>query len=125
MSNENTNKEQENIQAGQEEKSLKERLEQLGKSVFKMSVMHGNALDMMYLQMVTIIEILSDEGLLTPEKWEKKLEEVTKSMEERIKEHANDRSGDNGEGDGSNPDGTDAPTGGSKIITPNSGIIIP
>ena len=125
MSNENTNNEQGNTQAGQEEKSLKERLEQLGKSVFKMSVMHGNALDMMYLQMMTIIEILSDEGLLTPEKWEKKLEEVTKSMEERIKEHANDQSGNSGQGDGSNPDGTDAGAGGPQIIVPDNRIIIP
>jgi hypothetical protein len=125
MSNENTNKDQETTQAGQEQRSLEDRVDALGKSVFKMSMTHGNALDMIYIQMITLIEILSDEGLLTPEKWEAKLETVSKSMEETIKEKMNDKTGNSGQDNGENPDGANASEGSGKIITPNSGIIIP
>ena len=119
------NKEQKTTQDGQEEKSLEQRHEELSKSVFKMSVMHGNALDMMYLQMITMIEILSDAKLLTPEIWEKKLEEVSKSMEEKIKEKMADEAGNSGQSDENDPNRPDAPQGSGKIITPNSGLIIP
>ena len=119
------NKEQKTTQDGQEEKSLEQRHEELSKSVFKMSVMHGNALDMMYLQMITMIEILSDAKLLTPEKWEEKLAEVSSDMEKRIKEKMANEAGDSGQSDENNTDRPDAPKGSGKIITPNSGLIIP
>lgn len=90
-----------------------------------MSQMYGNALDMMYLQLITLIEIVSDAGILTPEKWEEKLESVSKSMEERIKEKIDDQPRVDGQDNVNDPDGTNAPEGSKKIITPNSGIIIP
>ena len=109
---------------GQEQKPLEEKLEKLSKSVYKMSMMHGNALDMMYMQMITMVEILSEAKIITPEKWEAKLDEVAKSMEERVKETMNE-TGNNGSDNGKNTDGPDASTGSEKVITPNSGIIIP
>lgn len=125
MSKKNTKKEQENIQDGQEKLPLEEKLEALSKSVFKSNALYGNALDMMYLQLITIIEILAENGILTPEKFEEKLQSVSNSMQERIKEKMNDQSGASGQNNVSDPDRPDASSGSEEIITPSSRIIIP
>jgi len=125
MLNENLEKDQENIQDGQAPKSIEEKVELIGKKVYMMSAMHGNALDMMYIQLMTIIEILSDAKLLTPELWEEKITEVTKDMEVKIKEQMDAKAATSGKDNGSNPDGTNEGTRDSKIIIPDSRIIIP
>jgi hypothetical protein len=86
----------------------------------------GQAVDLLYLQLATVIDLLASKEVFTPEEWEQKLEEVknhmAKQIEERIK---NDAAKDSGQDNELNPDGTDASEGSGKIITPNRKIIVP
>lgn len=125
MSNENIGKETKKAtDTGSQELTVEQKVDKLARSVFQVSQMHGNAIDTMYLQLITVIEILSDKEILTPETFEAKLEQVAKSMEERIK-NAQAQQGNDREDANTAPPGEDAEKGSSKIITPSSRIIIP
>jgi hypothetical protein len=85
----------------------------------------GLALDNVYVQVATLIEVLAmDEKILNPKIWEEKLKEVTQNIKDTMEAMTNEE-GNNGQGPGANPGGPDAPKGNPKIIVPDNKIIIP
>jgi len=111
-----------------EELTTDQKLDNLARNLFVLMEKQkdiGLALDNVYIQVATIIEVLADhEDILNPELWEKKLKEVTQNIKETMEAMANE-AGNNGQDNDTDPDRPDASKGSGKIITPNSGIIIP
>jgi len=111
-----------------EELTTDQKLDNLARNLFVLMEKQkdiGLALDNVYVQVATLIEILADhEDILNPELWEKKLKEVTQNIKDTMEAMANE-AGNNGQDNDTDPDRPDASEGSGKIITPNSGIIIP
>jgi len=105
-----------------------EKLDNLARNVFVLMEKQKDmsiALDNVYIQVATLIEVLAeDDKILNPEIWEAKLEEVTQNIKDTM-EAMDNEAGNSGQGISPNPSRPDAPKGDSKIITPNSKIIIP
>ena len=68
--------------------SIDEKVENLAKNVFSLLEKQkdmGVALDTVYVQVATLIEVLAeDEKILNPEIWETKLKEVTKNIKDTM-----------------------------------------
>ena len=131
MSNENTNQDikmDTNTGAPEETLTTDEKLENLARNVFMMREKvrdMSTALDNVYIQVATLIEVLADNPeILNPTIWEEKLKEVTQNIKDTMEAIANEE-GNREAGIVTDPDGTDAPKGNSKIILPNTKIIIP
>ena len=108
--------------------TTEEKLENLARNVFilieKQKEM-GVALDNVYIQVATLIEVLADkEEILNPEIWEEKLKEVTQNIKDTMEGMINE-AGDPGKGAGKASGGQNAEGGASKIIVPDNRIIIP
>ena len=130
MSDENTKKDgKKDTDTGvQKELTVDEKIDNLAKNVFilrektrDMSV----ALDNVYIQVATLIEILADhEEILNPTIWEAKLKEVTQNIKDTMEAIANEETYKRSN-IVTDPDGPDASSGDSKIILPDNRIIVP
>ena len=108
--------------------TIEQKVENLAKNLFFTMEKQkdlGMALDNVYIQVATLIEILAeDEKILNPTIWETKLKEVTKNIQDTMEAMANE-AGTDKTNNGKNSDGTDETTGSGKIIIPDNKIIIP
>ena len=129
MSEKNMNEEQKNTDIGQENNlTTDQKVENLAKNLFGV-IEHqkefGIALDNVYIQVATLIEVLADhKEILNPEIWEDKLTEVTQNIKDTM-EGILDENGNRKPDNGPDSNGPDEKKGNSKIITPDHKIIIP
>jgi len=105
-----------------------QKLENLARNLFILLKKQDDislALDNVYIQVATLIEILAEhENILNPDLWEKKLKEVTKNIKDTMEAMENEAA-NAGQDNVTNPDGADASQGSGKIITQDHTIIIP
>ena len=47
----------------QSELTIEQKVDILGRRVYDLSITHGNALDLMYIQLISMVEILSEEKI--------------------------------------------------------------
>jgi len=111
-----------------EEIPLESKVENLARNVFNMMNQYkhfSSAIDNVYIQVCTLIEILAKKDIINEKIWEETLIEVTTNLKEQIERMSKNESGIDRQDNVEDTNGPDAKERGSKIITPNSRIIIP
>ena len=71
-------------------KALGMEFERIGKAFQQM----GNLMDLLYLEVSVLIEMLADLKVINPEAFQKKLEEVAKKVEDQLKKAAEGKDGE-------------------------------
>jgi len=97
-----------------------DKIEILKNEIHKMA----SVLDTMYLEIATLIEILAEKELITPESWSAKIKTVSEDMQKRLEEAIREQNS-SGQANVENSGKPDETEGSGKIIVPDSGIIIP
>ena len=110
------------------ELTTEQKLENLARNIYNLMEEFKKiamSVDNVYIQMCTLLEILSKKELINPEIWEETLKEVTDGIKKQMEQMIKDGKIPDGEIIKDDTDGSDETAGTPKIIVPNSKIIVP
>jgi hypothetical protein len=122
------NEEKMDTPIGENDLPIEQKVDNLARNLFFMLNQQkelSRALDNVYIQVCTLVEILAKKEIIDEKSWEETLGEVTTTIKEQIEGMMKNAENASGSNNGKNTDGTDENQGSRKIITPDSGIIIP